>query len=130
MQPLKDFAREMIILALKDLRIKEEREDTLNWFNERATNPCGYGWCLGLSELNPNLIRQKINEQIAKADKVTRRYGNMAERRAEKRKEIEEIKNNYINLKKDYSRNEIVFQLKQKYGLSKSCIYHNTKDVA
>lgn len=43
------------------VRPQKSISETLCWFNSRETTPLGYGWCLGLSGLNPNVIRRSID---------------------------------------------------------------------
>jgi len=61
------LAQETIQTSLLDLkhsrtaRQRGELEDVLGWFNRRDTTPFGYGWSLGLSGFNPNVVRRAIN---------------------------------------------------------------------
>jgi hypothetical protein len=55
------LSRDIIRQALDDLRVPNYRDSTLAWFNARDTEAMGYGWCLGQSGLNPNIIRKEIN---------------------------------------------------------------------
>lgn len=50
--------------ALQIARVKKERQDALDWFNERSQEVWGYGWCLSVSRLPPSFVRAKINEAI------------------------------------------------------------------
>ena len=54
------LAAETIVEALRDLRYTDTRNAELVWFGRRSMTPFGYGWCLDVCGVNPNLIRQKI----------------------------------------------------------------------
>ena len=75
----KALARAVIYQSLKDLKrqphkrtrreqakeIEQNKVDARKWFDERNEVPFGYGWCLGVTGLRPNLIRKEI-ERIDK----------------------------------------------------------------
>ncbi len=54
---------------IKAHRIDAKR-DAIMWFNERHQTPGGYGWCLGVSGGNPNVIRRSIIEMIGDEGKL------------------------------------------------------------
>jgi hypothetical protein len=78
---IKRFTTEMIMLNLKDVKNgdkitkhkganmarKRNRIYALRWFAERSVAPCGYGWCLEYSSINPNLIRILLNSYREKS---------------------------------------------------------------
>ena len=41
---IKRLATDMIAQAIKDLGYIEERQESLDWFNERSETAFGYGW--------------------------------------------------------------------------------------
>ena len=66
-----DLAQQTIVQALADVRGYSHRardwdgkcrREAMAWFNERSTKPFGYGWCLEVSGMNPNAIRDAINK--------------------------------------------------------------------
>jgi hypothetical protein len=81
--PVWMLAYEMIDVSLKDL-VKKKRQfrweykslstsamDALQWFNERATTPGGYGWCLSITHINPNIVRGEINKILSTNKRTT-----------------------------------------------------------
>lgn len=62
--PMKLLGLEVIANALTCLEWELTRGGALAWFNERSVEPFGYGWCLWLSEQNPNAIRRAIKRKL------------------------------------------------------------------
>lgn len=60
------LAKSVILDAIQEFAGKDVRgrKNALKWFNERSGEVFGYGWCLSVSGMNPNVIRAKINELI------------------------------------------------------------------
>jgi len=78
MQKLQDnyslLAAQTIHQALMDLTAKDPvkgketrdynyAEDAKAWFNERRTEPFGYGWCLQLTSWSPTILRRIIEKR-------------------------------------------------------------------
>ena len=59
---IKNLAIDIIAQALKDVQTEIYKTETLAWFDRRDVSAMGYGWCLGQSQLNPNMIRTRIKE--------------------------------------------------------------------
>ncbi|MCK9544589.1 MAG: hypothetical protein M0R03_21420 [Novosphingobium sp.] len=51
----KELAKDTIKDALK------RYNKNVWWFKERSQEPFGYGWCLDITGINPNKIRELIN---------------------------------------------------------------------
>ena len=60
--PYQRLAADTIVQAVRDLGDRRYRDDALAWLNTRETSLLGYGWCLGLSGANPNLVRAAISQ--------------------------------------------------------------------
>jgi hypothetical protein len=54
---IKVLARDVLEVALRDIRKRRYYQEAMFWFKARAQTPFGYGWCLQRSGYNPNAIK-------------------------------------------------------------------------
>lgn len=69
------IAIETIQGALNDLKHRKVNnshihDSAIQWFNERSTEPFGYGWALEYSSANPNAVRHSINKILHKKKQI------------------------------------------------------------
>ena len=66
-QSIRLLGIDLIASAIYDLQTKRQgRKETIDWFNSRSHTPCGYGWALQVSGVNPNMIRKAIIKAVGK----------------------------------------------------------------